>query len=1378
MKHQKTLSELVDYLKENENESTKDRINSLADCLITSGTIASVLLAPDIPAAIENLSTGVGLMSMKPGNILNHLSNNLNYQDKCRELNAREQADKLSLAHLILIHLAARDSFIDRLLPVFHGHADRIDITDEDRLELMKLEQETYQYLADVEVSLPANGDQSGVDNYLEQIFRPLGKVFLDFIVRDSVKEDDNLTIIEESIRIAKHYYNAYLLSLVEEFPEFGWWVDLSEKEHFLGIWKDKITETAEMAAGIESKLNKIIAQIELLHKDEFTGSFSLQPPPLKDVPWLTRHTLSLSECGSNERLDKIAAHHNILRKYAGKTIISNDDLAGMANPTNEQMYIPQSYTLIQYSGKSKNYLSSEFWEDASNGIVRGENIGSQLHRSLMEPLNAHKPILILGNPGAGKSMLSQMLASQLCDHKDFVPFFIKLRDVRSSHSDVKSHIDEGLKQSIEAGAAVDWFDWAKEFQNRIPVVILDGFDELLQVSATELNGYLTKIQQFQEKAYDMHNICLRVIITSRLSIMQEVRIPEGTIIIKLNSFDKKRKDQWVERWNRIQRKDGFKRFQIPENEHMEELSKEPLLLLLLAIYDYQHSELQEDAKDADFNRSKLYDKLFIKFTLRQLNKDQDFIDLTLLQQEKEMENFRLRIGLIAFMMFIHDETSHSGKDLTKELQEFGLGDHELDAKKIFGGFFFIHENKATGQTGNELYHYEFLHKTFGEFLTADFLLRIAQKRGEREDSALGDEQTFRFCYGYNWLHKHTKIVSFFMEHAHNVISENNSELRKWIKNEFAKSVKGTGQLPFPANGINLISPKPILEHLAIYTQNMVLLLLALSEDAAIDVTLNIFSETGEGIRNIASGVEASGRMTQDEWPVTGEFLWWTKMVELWNLAGNHLAAGKLSEWADVRIDSGRLRLFKKSHREIHDYFGSYAAVSKNDYHTLLNYYYSNEVDLERIGQIVLKKQGMIPLALDVLHTRYDYILRRKNIPEREFINWLQSIFDFSSEEFTSSRLMARFLRSQDVRKFSKHFWERWVYLNLDSGTDYIDVLERLQRGHPNFWWIIELVMPAVLTEASPSQRLRLLSLLITSHLDSKYTLRYAGDLIESLLNDTVHNDDTIEILKLISRINMNLQGRIMEVVRRTFYKIDFHDLGGKQQLELFELALVFGIDDACRYYYDVLYKEFYDSNRLPVELFIRFVELCIASRIFEGPDMDNQFGESKYYEYMNRKHSSSLMKHHELDIKYLELLIKRFGDTEENCARASELLDLIDYKKGNNHKSIHGEMMIRLMECIFIHGKILSNYGQLIQKFLHHFNWHAPGRIYEKTMLLVNIDLYSHKHKVEIPYLLKNMMHQLQLEDKGRLSPAQAYEMKTKLLELARRYDIAYELL
>src|SRR5690606_25174459 len=112
---------------------------------------------------------------------------------------------------------------------------------------------------------------------------------------------------------------------------------------------------------------------------------------------------------------------------------------------------------------------------------------------------------------------------------------------------------------------------------------------------------------------------------------------------------------------------------------------------------------------------------------------------------------------------------------LKEELEVFGLYESNIQSKNVLGDFFFIHDNKSTTEGDSENLNFEFLHKTFGEFLAADFLLRIAFKQTQRSREKIFQHYIFKLCYGYNWLSKHENIQNFLFEYAEQYKSENKS---------------------------------------------------------------------------------------------------------------------------------------------------------------------------------------------------------------------------------------------------------------------------------------------------------------------------------------------------------------------------------------------------------------------------------------------------------------------------------------------------------------------------------------------------------------------------------------------------------------------------
>lgn len=84
MSSQKSLSDVVEMLKDREHEDISVTINKYAGFFVTAGTIAAILIAPAPLSMIATLATGATLTAFKPGNLFKSLHDKFNYPDKGR----------------------------------------------------------------------------------------------------------------------------------------------------------------------------------------------------------------------------------------------------------------------------------------------------------------------------------------------------------------------------------------------------------------------------------------------------------------------------------------------------------------------------------------------------------------------------------------------------------------------------------------------------------------------------------------------------------------------------------------------------------------------------------------------------------------------------------------------------------------------------------------------------------------------------------------------------------------------------------------------------------------------------------------------------------------------------------------------------------------------------------------------------------------------------------------------------------------------------------------------------------------------------------------------------------------------------------------------
>jgi hypothetical protein len=163
-----------------------------------------------------------------------------------------------------------------------------------------------------------------------------------------------------------------------------------------------------------------------------------------------------------------------------------------------------------------------------------------------------------------------------------------------------------------------------------------------------------------------------------------------------------------------------------------EELAEQPLLLLMLALYDADTNALQY--RSTTLSRTELYGRLLRDFASREIRKQSPA--LARADLERAIDDELLRLSVVAFAMFNRRsqwvpeadlDTDFSALLIDREAGVPGPGNlrTKLTAAQLtIGRFFFVHESRAT-HDNRQLRTYEFLHATFGEFLVARHVVRV-----------------------------------------------------------------------------------------------------------------------------------------------------------------------------------------------------------------------------------------------------------------------------------------------------------------------------------------------------------------------------------------------------------------------------------------------------------------------------------------------------------------------------------------------------------------------------------------------------------------------------------------------------------------------------
>lgn len=359
-------------------------------------------------------------------------------------------------------------------------------------------------------------------------------------------------------------------------------------------------------------------------------------------------------------------------------------------------------------------------WQLAADGWWQRQPLRGDIAGFLAAYMLTHQatqsPLLVLGHPGSGKSLLTKLIAARLPE-TEFFCLHVELR-----HTPADMELQEQLEEALfhSSGRRTAWPDAVDTSSGAVRVVLLDGFDELLQAGAGRLDmsrqwSYLRNVQQLQQRESELGRPTIFVV-TSRTVVADQVLTPEASTVIRLEPFDDTRIACWLEVWEATNRRYFASHCLEPLTWDVvrshRDLASQPLLLLMLALYDAVGNPLRRLGRQ-EIRRVDLYERLLVEFVRRQVVKHQGLLPPSMEADAIETELGRL--GVIAIGMFNRRRQSITSTEANRDLAAL-LG--EDSSTLLFGRFFFVHEAQAVVAT-EEIRSYEFLHATFGEYLVA-----------------------------------------------------------------------------------------------------------------------------------------------------------------------------------------------------------------------------------------------------------------------------------------------------------------------------------------------------------------------------------------------------------------------------------------------------------------------------------------------------------------------------------------------------------------------------------------------------------------------------------------------------------------------------------
>ncbi|MGX7829653.1 NACHT domain-containing protein [Actinokineospora sp. 24-640] len=661
-------------------------------------------------------------------------------------------------------------------------------------------------------------------------------------------------------MRAAKRY-TSYFLDLARDVPEFYLWASLSD--------------SAQTSRALDESHGTLRVAIE----KQATSLGRLQEV-------LAQLNSSRADPGSKARSSVNRANRSALTD----PIISGgmlDHIGPVELPTIEEIYQNPRFRTTR---ASVSRPADENWWRTQEIL---DDFDLFIAAYLSSPQSVLEPLLILGHPGAGKSLLARVLAARLPDWA-FTTVRVPLRRV-----DAQAPILDQIQQALDAvtNRRVSWTDLVDEDYYTSRVVILDGLDELLQASTTSRSAYLQDVAEFQRREADQDRP-IAVIVTSRTVVADRVRISPSSTIVKLEGFDDGQIGKWLTAW-RDRNRDAIGTQRIGELTlaaalEVRDLACQPLLLLMLALYasDPEAEEIGPRLSGASF-----YGRILTSFVQREVNKAGEIGRL--MQIEDLVEDQMWRLGIAAFAMFNRDQLYIKDHELGADLIALTVSD-VADSRtasllsqvgqETIGKFFFVYTPEVDSHRPDDMRRaFEFLHATFGEYLVAHFCVRLLTETVERPKKSwqggrgIDDDLLFALL-SHQTLTTRRTVVNFIRE----LISQIDPTIRRECVAAIQKVLDGYRTY----TGVRIYSQyRPIavdrVREMAAYSANLVLLKVLFADDCMI-------------------------RIETTAPPVHGED-WWRSTVSLWRHTLGSSAWESICRTIDLD-NSGRLTLREGEH--------------------------------------------------------------------------------------------------------------------------------------------------------------------------------------------------------------------------------------------------------------------------------------------------------------------------------------------------------------------------------------------------------------------------------------------------------------------------------
>ncbi|MEU7998087.1 hypothetical protein AB0B83_22495 [Micromonospora sp. NPDC049060] len=735
-----------------------------------------------------------------------------------------ERYDVLAATHTALTYGAFFAAFREMVGPV----CDEIGLTEDDKRRLIdgaqpELAQDGLRRgLVSTPIGLPwaGCGFRANRDEVVQPFYQTLTLRCVGFLQNfevwrriDSVRATDPL--VQDIVGRAVRRYEVEYKLLAAEVPEFGIWAALGESH----VTQDAVQRAGESLSRLEELMMSLSGQAERVRN----------------------------------RIREVNAAVN--RAMLAEPLVatdSSDDLAELQIPIVRDGYLTPTFRWKVMDEESRP-ADDNWWARAE----QGSDLDTFLAAYFSSPQSHDRPLVVLGLPGAGKSMFTKVCAARLSGCEAYAVARVPLRQVSDPTAPIHQQVSGVLDKATNG--RVSWTELSEAAADATRVLLIDGLDEFMQASGHAESNYLHNVAEFQ-RVERIAGHPVSVVVTSRTLVADLARIPTGSLIVKLDNFSPEQVRTCLDIWSQT---NLGRQSCIPSADTIlsyGEIAQQPLLLLLLILYGATNPlpRVEEESTPAQ-----IYGDILLRFIKRELLKSPDVDPADLREEQTQAELWRL--GIAAFGMFNRGRHYIEEHLLLADLEALDQATHQrrvqrrgtalTAARQLLGKFFFMHSAEA--DEGLEGRSYEFLHATFSEYLIASLTLNELVdlwRSRNRPSSQNWDDDRLYALLSHQLISIGGAAILPFVAQLHEALPEPIGQgVRQILRILLAQSEGRWDSGRFAAYSP---SEESSLQRFATYTANLVMLLL-----------------------QVETGPVKLDSIAPTEKDPTG---WWAKMTQVW----------------------------------------------------------------------------------------------------------------------------------------------------------------------------------------------------------------------------------------------------------------------------------------------------------------------------------------------------------------------------------------------------------------------------------------------------------------------------------------------------------------